>query len=98
MINVRVNSLEHLKGILEDAHGDFKDFHIQLNGGLRSSKQISLIKDCIDLRFKAGKTDKFQVFSSIDGSIMLMTENELKAQTNIVYAIKHRALFHTRRE
>ena len=59
----RVNSLDELKQM---CNGVTKDFFIQLNFGIRSSKTISYNKD----------TDTFYILNEIDG-----TEQELNSQT-----------------
>ena len=59
----RVNSLDELKQM---CNGVTKDFFIQLNFGIRSSKNISYNKD----------TDTFYILNEIDG-----TEQELNSQT-----------------
>ena len=59
----RVNSLDELKQM---CNGVTKDFFIQLNFGIRSSKNISYNKD----------TDTFCILNEIDG-----TEQELNSQT-----------------
>ena len=59
----RVNSLDKLKQM---CNGVTKDFFIQLNFGIRSSKSISYNKD----------TDTFYILNEIDD-----TEQELNSQT-----------------
>ena len=59
----RVNSLDELKQM---CNGVTKEFFIQLNFGIRSSKNISYNKD----------TDTFYILNEIDG-----TEQELNSQT-----------------
>ena len=59
----RVNSLDELKQM---CNGVTKAFFIQLNFGIRSSKNISYNKD----------TDTFYILNEIDG-----TEQELNSQT-----------------
>ena len=59
----RVNSLDELKQM---CNGVTKDFFIQLNFGIRSSKNISYNKD----------TDTFYILNEIDD-----TEQELNSQT-----------------
>lgn len=59
----RVNSLDELKQM---CNGVTKDFFIQLNFGIRSSKSISYNKD----------TDTFYILNEIDD-----TEQELNSQT-----------------
>ena len=59
----RVNSLDKLKQM---CNGVTKEFFIQLNFGIRSSKNISYNKD----------TDPFYILNEIDG-----TEQELNSQT-----------------
>ena len=59
----RVNSLDKLKQM---CNGVTKEFFIQLNFGIRSSKNISYNKD----------TDTFYILNEIDG-----TEQELNSQT-----------------
>ena len=59
----RVNSLDELKQM---CNGVTKDFFIQLNFGIRSSKNISYNK----------YTDTFYILNEIDG-----TEQELNSQT-----------------
>ena len=59
----RVNSLDELKQM---CNGVTKEFFIQLNFGIRSSKSISYNKD----------TDTFYILNEIDG-----TEQELNSQT-----------------
>ena len=59
----RVNSLNELKQM---CNGVTKDFFIQLNFGIRSSKSISYNKD----------TDTFYILNEIDD-----TEQELNSQT-----------------
>ena len=59
----RVNSLDELKQMCD---GVSKDFFIQLNFGIRSSKNISYNKD----------TETFEILNEIDG-----TEQELNSQT-----------------
>jgi len=78
----RVNSLDELKKMCD---GVTKDFFIQLNFGIRSSKSISYNKD----------TDTFYILNEIDD-----TEQELNSQTimdedytNIGKAITFGALY-----
>lgn len=59
----RVNSLDELKQMCD---GVTTDFFIQLNFGIRSSKQISYNKD----------TDTFYILNEVDD-----TEQELNSQT-----------------
>ena len=59
----RVNSLDELKQM---CNGVTKNFFIQFNFGVRSSKNISYNKD----------TDTFYIINNIDG-----TEQELNSQT-----------------
>ena len=77
----KVKSLGHLKDILND--GGMRDFFIQLNFGLRSSKSISY------------DGEKFWVFNYIDDTEQVLTDEQIMDDdyTNIGKAIRCGALF-----
>ena len=77
----KVKSLNHLKKILND--GETRNFFIQLNFGLRSSKSISY------------DGENFYVFNWIDSTEEEFTEEQLMNEeyTNIGRAIRLHSLF-----
>ena len=96
-VTTQVRDIEHLREILTDSE-DFESFYIVLNGGLRSSKEIRLLRGAHDMRCRGGKMDKFQVHNDIDGSMQTLTEKEIadtqSSRTNIGKAIEQGALYH----
>ena len=78
----QVKSLEELRGILSD--GETREFYIQLNYGLRSSKAISYDGD-----------DTFYVLNEIDGTEQELTGQELMDGdiTNIGKAIENGSFY-----
>ena len=78
----QVKSLSDLKQRIYDGT---RDFYIQLNFGLRSSKYMDMTVD--------GK--KFYVTNEIDGTEQELTEQQLmdRTYTNIGYALQHGALY-----
>lgn len=75
---VKVKSVKHLRELL----GEYYEFCILLNGGLKSVKYIDL-----------SATGKFLVENSIDGSYQSLTEKGLYSQSNIGKAIDKGAFF-----
>ena len=80
----QITSLEELKK--EAAYNDrsVAEFFIMLNGGLRSSKRVTFFPD----------TDTYDVLNEIDDSYQEdLTEEQLRNETHIVYAIENGAFF-----
>ena len=76
-----VNSLSQLKKLAENG----ADFYIALNGGLRSSKNITYVPG----------NNTFEIINEIDFSFEILTEEELfdRSYTNVGYALENNALF-----
>ena len=81
-MTTQVKSINQLKDILAD--GETKDFFIQLNHGLRSSKSMSYDGD-----------NTFYVLNNIDDTEQELTEQELMDDdiTNIGKAINNGAFY-----
>ncbi len=90
-----VRTVEHLKKILKEDLDDFHDFAITLKGGILSRKEIRLLKDYPDRRYKAGKVDKFYIHNSSCGAMQTLTESQLfdEQHTNIGKAMKMGGFF-----
>jgi len=73
----KIKSIEQLKKESKDG----ADFHIVLNHGLRSSKNV---------QFDEGK---FYVYNEIDGTSQVLKEEELFTKSNIGKAISKGAFF-----
>lgn len=79
-----IASLEELKLDATSRDGTFKDYFIQLNYGLRSSKRILYHPDNFT----------FDVYNEIDDSYQEdLTEQQLAEETHIVEAIELGALY-----
>ena len=80
----QINSIEELK---KEALYDDKsvaDFFIMLNGGLRSSKRVTYFPD----------TDTYDILNEIDDSYQEdLTEEQLRNETHIIYAIENGAFY-----
>ena len=76
-----VNSIDQLKKLAVDG----ADFYIALNGGLRSSKNITYIPE----------KNTFEILNEIDFSFDILTEEQLfnRTFTNVGYALENNALF-----
>jgi hypothetical protein len=81
-----INSLDEIVTECQAHHGQ-GEFFILLNGGLRSSKDITY--DGLD---KKGR-HIFEIFHSIDGSIQRLRGDKLLNETNIGEAIRKNAFF-----
>jgi hypothetical protein len=80
----KVNSIEHLKTEALSHNGEYSDFYINLNFGVRSSKRILYEAD----------SNTFCIHNEIDDSYQdNLTEDELRNETHIVIAIEQGALF-----
>ncbi len=76
-----VTSVSQLKSLCADRS---ENFFISLAGGLiRSSKDI----------LYDSQLEKFQIHNNIDGTIQLLTENQLSSHSNIGEAIRGKAFF-----
>lgn len=80
----RIKNIKELKALIIKT--DPLECFISLNGGLRSSKEISYIP----------KTKEFEIFQSITGTMDLYTEKEMLKETNIGKALKVGALYYKR--
>jgi hypothetical protein len=79
-----VENLDHLKALAENKNGDFEDFHIVLAGGLaKSSKRI-----LYHFEF-----DEFSLIHEFDDSYQEFKSSEIDKETNLMDAIKLKALF-----
>lgn len=76
-----VNLIDQLKKLAVDG----ADFYIALNGGLRSSKNITYVQE----------NNTFEIINEIDFSFDTLTEEQLfdRNFTNIGYALENNALF-----
>jgi hypothetical protein len=80
----QINSLEELKNEATVEDGGYADFFIILNGGARSSKQISYNPH----------TNRFDVINEIDFSYQdNLSEKQLANKTHIVVALDRGALY-----
>ena len=79
-----MKSLEHLKEILSERDGETREFFILLNGGLRSSKLMSLDGE-----------NTFYIVNEIDDTEQELSEAQLfdRAYTNVGYALNNGALY-----
>lgn len=64
----KITSIDQLNKLIEDANGDYIDTFVLLNGGCRTSKDISFGED----------SNSYCVFNEIDGSDDTYTLEELK--------------------
>jgi hypothetical protein len=80
----KISSIEELKKEATNKNGDYSDFFIMLNAGARSSKRI----------FYDPEENTFSVINEIDYSYQDdLTEEELRNETHIVYAIENGAFY-----
>ena len=80
----KITSIDELKKEASNPNGDYSDFFIALNFGARSSKRISFDKE----------SNTFSVINEIDYSYQDdLTEEQLRKETHIVYAIENGALY-----
>lgn len=80
----RINSIEELKKESATENGDFADFFISLNHGVKSSKRILYNKE----------QETFDVINEIDYSYQDdLTKEQLANETLIVEAIEKGALY-----
>lgn len=78
----RITSIKQLKAAATNDNGDYTEFYILLAGIARSSKRI-LYSD-----------ERFHVINEIDDSIQEdLTEEQLRAETNIIEAIEKGCFF-----
>jgi hypothetical protein len=79
-----VKNLEHLKELANNEKGDMEDYYIILAGGLsRSWKRIFYNKEY----------DEFSLINEIDESYQEFPSSEIGSVTNLLEAIKKKALF-----
>ena len=84
LIMQKINSIEELKKEATYDDKSVADFFIMLNGGLRSSKRVTYFPD----------TDTYDVLNEIDDSYQEdLTEEQLRNETHIVYAIENGAFY-----
>lgn len=77
---IQIKTIQQLKEACTD---ESRDFFIQLNGGIRSSKAIEFHSDA----------EIFEIFNFIDDTDQLLTEEELFTESNIGKAITKGALY-----
>jgi len=80
----KITSLEELKKEARNTNGDYSEFFIALNFGVRSSKRVLFDSEC----------NTFSIVNEIDDSYQDdLTEEELRNETNIVDAIEKGAFY-----
>ena len=80
----KITTLEELKKEAVYDDKSVAEFFIMLNGGFRSSKRVTYFPN----------TDTFDVLNEIDDSYQEdLTEEQLRNETHIVYAIENGAFF-----
>ena len=75
----QVKDIEELKTLAVEG----AEFFIKLNGGMRSSKNITYDKD----------NDTWEVYNGIDDSLQTCTTAQLAEDTNIIKALDYGALW-----
>lgn len=80
----KINSVDELKKEASSITGNYTDFFIVLNGGAKSSKQVSYNPE----------TKRFNIINEIDFSYEYnLSEKQLENRTHIVLAIQSGAFF-----
>lgn len=84
LIMQKINSIEELKKEATYNEKNIDEFFVMLNGGLRSSKRVTYFPE----------TNTYDVLNEIDDSYQEdLTEEQLRIETHIIYAIENGAFF-----